>query len=140
MNVSGYYGHNFQFFGYFLVPIDSLKCKYSKSVQFSLSYVSSKLVWLAKRPKWDQFLTKPYYIFVYLVLVTIATFFRFLSDCLVPLDRQKCVASKTAFYCCLIPIFKTFNWLRSQNGTNYWPNGTKTSWCFSFFWPNFSIL
>ena len=59
-------------------------------------------------PIFDQIL-----LYFCIALVIIATFFRFLSDCLVPIDRPKRVASKTTLYCCLIPTFKTFNWLRS---------------------------
>ena len=73
-------------------------------------------------------------------LLIVTSIFHIFVIFLAPVDRSKCLDSKTTPFFESSPILSGFNWLRSKNGTNFYQNRTKIIANFWSLWLYFSIF
>ena len=66
--------------------------------------------------------------------------FQLFSKILTPVGRLKCLDTGTTPFFDGSLILRWFNWLRSKNGTKFWPNGTIFFGFFWSLWTNLSLF
>ena len=62
--------------------------------------------------------------------------FRLFSKIPTPVGSLKCEDSKNVQFFVSMSFLRVVNWLRSQNGTNFWPNRTIFLGYFWSLWPH----
>ena len=108
---------------------------------------TQKLCWNVKnKGSFDVAKTKkPNFLVIFgkiikMFLLIVTSIFNIFVIFLAPVDRAKCLDSKTTPFFESSPILSGFNWLRSKNGTNFYQNRTKIIANFWSLWLYFSIF
>ena len=108
---------------------------------------TQKLCWNVKnKGSFDVAKTKkPNFLVIFgkklkMFLLIATSIFNIFGYFLAPVDRSKCVDSKNTGFFVSRWIISRFNWLRSKNGTKFWPNLTKIIANFWSMWFHFSTF